>query len=327
MSWLILLYAPSIALLLVRPGGTSSKRLLTNVLLLMFPIVGPVLALIVCRTRGGKIELAPEEEAPTTRLTADDVRRLGELPSSLERLLSNDPAERLAALVHLSANGDSSAVAVLRWTIDHGSSEAVLDAALTLEELNLREEARLDAARQRLTEQPTFEHALAAGDAATTGLFNGIVDPALAPSLADEARTCFELALQLQPSGHAEVEERLARLELMAVRPQVALERLSRLGTVGDAEVAVRLEALRDEAAFQTRNFAMLSYRPYAPALDAARKATRHLGKILNAGRLSWTGTRGVALTSFARRRFVAVRRGLRSRRRSATLRRQPTAA
>lgn len=141
MQWLVTFTIPWIYLA-VRPGVSSSRRMLALALVLLVPFAGPVLAWMVRGVRGGKI--APEPVAPRARPRpcADDVRRLGERPSVVERLLSKDSGERLSALVHLSSVADANAVAVLQWTIEHGPTEVVLEAALTLEEIELRRGAR-----------------------------------------------------------------------------------------------------------------------------------------------------------------------------------------
>lgn len=112
--------------------------MLALALVVLVPIAGPVLAWMVRGVRGGKIAPEPVAERMRSRSSADDVRRLGERPSVVERLLSKDGNERLSALVHLSSVADANAVAVLQWTIEHGPTEVVLEAAMTLEEIELR---------------------------------------------------------------------------------------------------------------------------------------------------------------------------------------------
>jgi hypothetical protein len=145
------------------------------------------------------VALEPNEERPVRRLSVGDVARLGEVSPALDRLLIGDPAERLEALVGLSSAGDAVAVAVLRWALEHGPSEVVLDAALTLEEIDLRGEARVAAAREQLGAQRCVELALAAADAAATPVLNRIADPATAIALADQARGYYRLAIECAP--------------------------------------------------------------------------------------------------------------------------------
>ena len=150
MLWLALVAVPWVALAF-RPGVSASRRALATALVVLVPLAGPLLAMLVRRIRGGKVALEPQREEPRRRPAPADVNRLAELPPVLERLLAEDPAERLAALVHLSSVGDLAAMAVLRWTIEHGPSEVVLEAALTLEEIDLRGEAQAAARRARVT--------------------------------------------------------------------------------------------------------------------------------------------------------------------------------
>lgn len=276
MYLLAVFVVPSLALA-VRPGVSSSRRLLAVALVLLVPIFGVVLALIVRRTRGGHVELEPEATAPAQRLTAADVVRLGELPPVLERLMTGDASERLAALVGLSNAGDAAAVAVLRWTIEHGPSDVVLDAALTLEEIGLRCEASVTGSRQALAAGVTCDRALTAADAAASGVLNRIADAAVARQLTTEARAHYQVALDRGPERAHEIEERLARLELAAARPRAALEILTRLLVGRKPADVVRVAQLRDHAAFAARDFGLLSFIPGAPALAATPRLTAHL--------------------------------------------------
>lgn len=137
MSWLVLLFIPA-AVLAALPGVSRSRRILAGALVLLVPVAGPVLALLVRRSRGGAIAMEPVLPEAPRRMSPTEVRRLGEMPPVLDRLLGSDPTERLAALVALSSAGDAHAIEVLRWTIEHGPADVVLDAALTLDEIEMR---------------------------------------------------------------------------------------------------------------------------------------------------------------------------------------------
>lgn len=267
MYLLALFVIPSLALAL-RPGVSTSRRLLAAALVLFVPVVGLVLALIVRATRGGHVALEPDDELPEAKLTAADVGRLGEMPPVLERLMTGDSTERLAALVGLSSSGDAAAVAVLRWTIEHGPSDVVLDAALTLEEIGLRQDAAASAARAALLIDPTGDRAFAAAEAAAASLHNRIADAAVARLLATEARGHYETVLVHAPTRSLEIAERLAHLEIASNRPRAALDVLARFaGATSD-----KLTYLRDRAAFACRDFDQLSFVPCAPVLAAAPK-------------------------------------------------------
>lgn len=144
MQWLLAFTIPGVVLA-VRPGATSSRRMLALALALLVPFAGPFLAWIARGVRGGKIAAEPVAPRKRARPTAADVKRLAERPSVIERLLSKDPAERLTALVHLSSAADANAKNVLRWTIERGPTEVVLEAALTLEEIELHRTPRVSA--------------------------------------------------------------------------------------------------------------------------------------------------------------------------------------
>ena len=137
MLWLVLFTVP-FAFLAARPGVAASRRVLATALVLFVPVAGPVLAWVARGVRGGKIATEPTAPPRRTRTSPEDVRRMGDLPSVVERLLSADAAERLAALVHLSTVADDESINVLRWTIEHGPNDVVLEAALTLEEIEMR---------------------------------------------------------------------------------------------------------------------------------------------------------------------------------------------
>jgi hypothetical protein len=246
-----------------RPGTTGSRRLLAATLALLLPVVGVLLAVMVRRSRGGLVPCDPDARERKARApSAEDVLRLADLPSTLDRLMSPDSGERLAALVCLSGAANADAINVLRWTLEHGSSEAVLDAALTLEELDLRREKQLEMASRNFTARPTYASALELGDAAAAGLLNGLADPMTIPALAEQARSGYLAALDSDPRARRLLEERLAHLELAAGRPVEALEYLGRLVDGAELESALELELLRDAAAFAARRFDQMSLAP-----------------------------------------------------------------
>jgi hypothetical protein len=258
MYWLALLVVPSAAFAL-RSGPSASRRLLALTLVVLLPVVGIFLAMLVRRVRGGAIAIEPAPEHPTRRLSTGDVARLGETPPVLDRLLSSDPTERLEALVALSSAGDAAAVAVLRWALEHGPADVVLDCALTLEEIELRAESRAAIAREMLGSE-NADLAIAAGDAAAFPALERIADATVAPLHAEQARTYYQLARQWAPERAHEIDERLARLELAAGCPRAALEILDRL--ICETDDLERISSLRDDAAFAARDFDVLSFTP-----------------------------------------------------------------
>ena len=212
MSILAVLLVPALWFA-VRPGVSSSRRLLAGALVLFVPIVGVVLALIVRRTSGGHVALEPDDDGGDSHLCAADVKRVGEQPPVLERLMTGDASERLAALVELSHAADAAAVSVLRWALEHGPSDVVLDAALTLEEIGLRHDAAAAQARAALAANgPSFAAALAAADALAAPVLGRVADAAIARQLVAEAEAHYHLALTCAPDRASEVEARMARL-------------------------------------------------------------------------------------------------------------------
>jgi len=257
-----------------RPGVSPSRRWLACALALAVPGPGLVLALIVRRTRGGQVALEPELDELPPRLSPVDVARLGEMPPVLDRLLGGDPAERLEALLLLASTADAAAVAILRWAVEHGPPEVVPDAALTLEEIDLRGEARLAALRASL-ESSDPDRLIGAGDAAAGVVIGRIAEATLVPAIAEYARACYHRALDVAPERAREVGEKLARLELAAGRPRVALEIVDRLIVRDDAELA----QLRDDCAFAARDFDTLSFlpRPLDPPAELSARSLQTL--------------------------------------------------
>lgn len=219
MYWLAVFLLPALAFA-ARPGVSTSRRVLACTLVLVVPVAGLVLAALVRRMRGGAIELEPEYETPPARLSSADAARLAEQPPVVDRLLSGDPGERLAALVALSSAADADAVAVLRWTVEHGPPEVVLDAALTLEEIELRSEARLAATMAALTAAPAPDATLAldVAHAAEAMVLNRLADGAMVPRLVATAREAYARALAWAPEHATEIKRDLTRLELAAGR-------------------------------------------------------------------------------------------------------------
>ncbi|HEU5055589.1 MAG TPA: hypothetical protein VFU21_03665 [Kofleriaceae bacterium] len=180
----------------------------------MLPGLGLALAEMVRRLRGqgGGAEL--EVRGTVARpLTADEVRALADQPSALDRLMSLHPEERLDALVRLACANDANAITLLRWTVQHGSREAMLEAALTLEELDRQRARLLDEAARAFEERPSFATAVAAGDAAMVGIHNGLADRAMLPTLAERARAWYRYAQVVDPARAVELDARLALLE------------------------------------------------------------------------------------------------------------------
>jgi len=260
--WLLLSFSSLFWFALaVRPGASKSRRILAGTVALLVPFAGPLIAALVRRARGGGVVMEPPKKPARQRMSSADATRLGEVSPALDRLFTSDAGERLEAMVALSGAGDAMAVEVLRWARDHGPSEVVLDCALTLEELELRSEACLVAARAALAARNCYDTALATGEAAAHLVLNGMADPAVAGTLADEAREAYRRALVCDPSRALEVEPKLAQLELAIGRPLAALAILDRvMRRIGGDQP--KLARLRDDAAFAARVFDRVVYLP-----------------------------------------------------------------
>lgn len=178
----------------------------------MLPVVGLALAVVVRRLQGAALGgEPPRAEPPKRQLTRDEILSLADQPSALDRLMSV-PDERLDALVCIAGSNDANAITLLRWTVQHGTREAMLEAALTLEELDVQRARRLDEAARAFEEQPSFATAVAAGDAALAGIVNGLADRAMLPTLAERARAWFRYAQMVAPSRGGELVNRMAVL-------------------------------------------------------------------------------------------------------------------
>lgn len=188
-------------------------------LCLSLPFVGSILAQIATRTKGtGQVLLDLSEDRYEVKERLDSREEIlsdAWQPPLLDRLLSRDADARLGAQVQVSDQADSESVNLLRWVIKYGDSDAVLDAALTLEELELRWTERLDEARQMNEEEASAENALAVARSCWQGIETGLAESALVPKLVKEARARYaEVALldrSMRPViGHERVELELA---------------------------------------------------------------------------------------------------------------------
>jgi len=197
-----------------RPGVSESRRALAVALVLMLPGIGIPLAFAVRRLQGTGVPEDLRSTKPLPRpLTRDEVLTHADQPNALDRLMSLKPEERLDALVSLACANDANAVSLLRWTVQHGPREAVLEAALTLEELDIQRARVLEEAAHAFEQQPSFATAVAAGDAALAGILNGLADHATLPTLAERARAWFRYAELVEPSRGAELGRRISLLE------------------------------------------------------------------------------------------------------------------
>ncbi|HUH04510.1 MAG TPA: hypothetical protein VML75_21085 [Kofleriaceae bacterium] len=253
--FLTLAITPSIVALIAVPTSPSRRRLVVA-LSVGVPIAGPVLAVMAARVRGvGKL-IEPGDLGDPRRDSgeAGQIRRMGELPPLIERLLSINSSDRQSALVTLAAQPDARAIQILRWAVEHGPPESVLDAALTLGELDLELEHSLKIAERAASERPTYDNLVDAGDLLAQAIHSGLADPVIVPNLAGRARTWYERAVPLAtPEQRAELDERRARLELCAGRPAAAAELLEQLIWRERGRISVELAGLYERTRFAAR--------------------------------------------------------------------------
>jgi hypothetical protein len=237
-------------------GLQSSERALGAAYVFALPLAGAPIAALALVTEGRLEADRPEASLSATAgpelPRVDELRRLGEALPCCEALLAGGVEERRAILATLTRRADADAVSVLRWALGAPDPELAVDAALAIEEMTAAFEARLAEARAELEAAPaSAEAALAVAEVVTQGIDASVVDAALVPRLAQEARRCFAAAAAA-PDGEAAralaVALGRARLELQILRPDTALacldEALGRLPP--DSHPA--LLALREEA-------------------------------------------------------------------------------
>jgi len=233
-----------------RRGAPASRAQLALVCAGTMPLLGVALALAAVGLRGSG-RLAGNPVTPV-RLRPGRLA-LGATGAPLLDRLTGSAAERRNALAGLTRNGDAEAVATLRWLIARGSPDAVVEAALAIDELAHRREQRareLCAAAER---EPSFERLRAAADALADLVVSGLADPTLVPRIAADAGDLYRRADAMRGRRHAAMIERWARLELAAARPREALALLSMEREAADPDTAARLLDLRRDAAFAAR--------------------------------------------------------------------------
>lgn len=207
--------------------AAPSRRRLIIALSVAVPIAGPVLALLVSRVRGTVVrnERRDQGERTTDEIDVEQVRRLGELPSLLELLLSADSSDRQAALVVLAARADHRAIEILRWAIEHGSPMTVLESALTLSELDLQFEFELGAAEARLASAPSPANALAVATVIANAVRSGLTDTTVSTDLVKRARELYRDVVGTAPRPQAEdARVALAELEVFVGNTRTALD-------------------------------------------------------------------------------------------------------
>jgi hypothetical protein len=190
-----------------------------------------------------------------------DFGRLAVALPSCEALMAGTVEERRAIIATLVRRGDADAVAMLRWALGASDPDLAVDAALALEEMTASFDVRLAACRDALAAargtgeaasaalpaMAATEAGLAAADLITHAIEVGVVDPALVPVLAAEAREDFEIAAGDAAQADAVAVGRTL-LELLAMRPDTALTVIDAALPRAGAEARQTLLAYREEA-------------------------------------------------------------------------------
>lgn len=209
-----------------RPAGT--RRTLEVAWMLSLPGLGLLVALATIGVRGeGDLMQFDRGQVPSRTIGPSHVVRTlsGHIPMC-ERLVSGVSAVRRSALAGLAIRNDAEAIEILRWAVRDPDGDLALDAALTLEELSDGYELCRAATLHQLAEAPTFETAVAAGDVVLEALTSRLVADAMISTLASEAHAHYAQAQCLASGSGSFLTVRLARLALLTLRPNDALELL-----------------------------------------------------------------------------------------------------
>jgi hypothetical protein len=245
-------HAVAVGVLVVDEGLSGARRVLAVSLALALPLSGAVVAALALGTRRraglAAAIVVKDEESPT--LDAACFKKIAEALSPCEVLTASGSEERWATLAALTRRGDADTVRLLRW-LTTASPNTAVDAALALEELAMRFDAGLESRRVELAERPSAASALEVGVFIARAMTSGLVDPVMLGARAREARQCFAMAIGLEPARTGKVTLAWARMELAAMRPEVALQlvegALERPGAASHIDALVRL---REEIRF-----------------------------------------------------------------------------
>lgn len=276
-------------------GPEGSRRLLAIALTATLPLVGAMMAVLALSVRG-QAQLAepmPPADSEAPPMDASAIRRAACALPACEALLAAKAEERRALLAVLTRRADRSAVEMLRWALTAPNRDLALEAALALEEISSTFERRLADARAELTRMPTRATAMAAGDLVAHAIDARIVDPTLIGPLYAEARRCYALAEELDPAAAAVIAAAWARLELAALKPDLALEIVERALAAGDAE-APRAEVAQGGLESARSPSRRPSSVPFERARLRRELEALRAEALLEAHDLPWEGSSGL---------------------------------
>jgi hypothetical protein len=237
---------------LTRARLPASRRVLATALIATVPLAGIALAIAVCRVRGagGSPALHMPRATTTDRARFEAVAR-DEAPIAEQLVGERD--ERRAAVSSLVRSGDPEAVRTLRWLIERGSGEAVVEAALALEQLAQQRQRAVQVARGDAAASGDWRRWLGAAEMITEDIESGLVDPSAIPTLCDAARAMYRAAAESAAGLPAELAAGWANLELIAARAADALDILARGDDTDDVALRSYICTLRDDALFAAR--------------------------------------------------------------------------
>lgn len=191
---------------------SRSHRALMAALTLTLPFVGVVVVALTTRIKGrGEIAQFFSPRATVVRIgNVGDISRLTSGVSACEALVSSNPHERSAALAMIARMPNAANLRLLRWAIARAESEAAIESALALEDLNTQFEERVIVRRAELVATPGFDSALAAADNLADAIHTGLADECLFAVLSAEALMCYEKAETFAPERLHEFAARKA---------------------------------------------------------------------------------------------------------------------
>lgn len=229
--------------ILARRDLEASRRALAFTLAVTIPGLGPSLAVLAIAVRGAGTSPALRREPRLAERDRDEYARLARDEAPLLYRLSGSRAERRAGLSELARDESPAAVAALRWVLERGEEDAVIDAALTLEKMTDAGMSEIAAGRMLFSEVGP-EDLVHLGDRVAGMIESGLAEPSMARRLASVARDFYRAADErgILPGR---VTAAWARLELRAMHPSDALAVLDRHPPTDDDDCDVVLDMIR----------------------------------------------------------------------------------
>ncbi|HEU5060381.1 MAG TPA: hypothetical protein VFU21_27810, partial [Kofleriaceae bacterium] len=241
------------AYILTRRDLEASRRRLAFALAVTVPGFGPTLAVLALAARGAGTSPALRQPVHgAERDRSEYARVLRDQPPLVYRL-AGTRSERLAALSELARDESPAAVAALRWILERGERDAVVDAALTLEQMIDARMSEVAAGRMLIAEASAHDLVRLAERVAAM-IECGLAEPSTAGRLAGVARE-FYRAAEERGGLPGRATAGWARLELRSMHPVSALEILDRHPPTeaDDGRVVLEMIRARRDAMFATR--------------------------------------------------------------------------